>query len=103
MSDIEYAATGTDERLLHANMTRAQADSGVFAFRVSREHYLWLGNEIARLRAALLTALCPGGGYTGQPKGEYPTTEACLRADACGCDQGAALKAQPSKSQQSPI
>ncbi len=51
--------------------------------------------EIERLKAALRTAPCPGGGYTGQPKDEPSTVESCLRAGVCGCDMGAALERKP--------
>lgn len=38
-------------------------------------------------------APCPGGGYGGsQPEDEYPSVEACLKANACGCSLGAAVR-----------
>lgn len=47
--------------------------------------------ENNRLREELRGALCPGGGYTDQPRDEYPDVAACLKAGVCGCSLGAAL------------
>jgi ferredoxin-like protein FixX len=48
--------------------------------------------ENHRLRTALLSADCPGGGYTGQPKDEEHSVENCLKAGVCGCTLGAACE-----------
>ena len=49
-------------------------------------------DEIRRLRNLLKSARCPGGGWTGMPEGTDPTVDACLKAGACGCDLGDALR-----------
>ena len=49
------------------------------------------GEEIERLRAALREAMCPGGGYTGQPKDEEPTVGNCVKAGVCWCVLGELL------------
>lgn len=51
-----------------------------------------LRDENKRLREELRGALCPGGGYTGQPPDEYRDVAACLKAGVCGCSLGAALE-----------
>lgn len=52
--------------------------------------------EIERLRAALRSALCPGGGFNGMPKDAEPTVGLCLDHGVCGCDLGAAIAPEQS-------
>lgn len=47
--------------------------------------------EIKRLRAALRTCPCPGGGWNGMPAYLEPTVAACVDNKVCGCVYGAAL------------
>lgn len=52
------------------------------------------------LLAALKTAPCPGGGWTGQPKEiAHATVSDCLAHGVCGCDMGAAVLKAEGKSQ----
>lgn len=51
--------------------------------------------EIERLRAALKSCPCPGGGWNGMPKGIETTIENCMVHDACGCVFGDALRGAP--------
>jgi hypothetical protein len=44
--------------------------------------------EIERLRAALKSCHCPGGGWNGMPDNMEPTIENCMKHDACGCCYG---------------
>jgi hypothetical protein len=49
--------------------------------------------EIERLRAALLTVPCPGGGWNGMPAElEGRATVADCMSHGCGCIYGAALR-----------
>lgn len=54
-------------------------------------HFEEAAAEIERLREELSGALCPGGGYTGQPPDELRDVAACLKAGVCGCSLGAAI------------
>jgi len=45
------------------------------------------------LKAALLTAGCPGGGWNGMPKDILRATVAdCIKHGVCGCNLGDAVK-----------
>jgi hypothetical protein len=49
-------------------------------------------DQVRRARDILKSARCPGGGWTGMPEGTDPTVDACMKAGACGCDLGDALR-----------
>lgn len=59
------------------------------ARQLAEEH-----RENERLRSALRSARCPGGGWNGMPDDIDPTVENCMGANACGCNLGDALKPQ---------
>jgi hypothetical protein len=44
------------------------------------------------LYAALLTSLCPAGGWNGMPADTPKIVESCVNAGFCGCDSGAAIR-----------
>lgn len=63
------------------------------------EHYtapvlLEAAAEIERLRGALRTCPCPGGGWNGMPADLEPTVAACVDNKVCGCVYGAALSGE---------
>jgi len=48
--------------------------------------------KIERLRAALLSAWCPAGGFNGMPADAEATVALCLKHGDCGCTFGSALE-----------
>lgn len=66
MTNLEYSCTGDDERVFQNNAARARACPEIYRFGVSREHYVWLADQIDAGRALIeaargLVEECNGG------------------------------------------
>lgn len=74
------------------NIQLREAIDAPTAFIADKPTALKSNGLVDELLSELRKALCPGGGYIGQPENQEPTVQACLDAGVCGCEHGAAVE-----------